>query len=154
MADGARLVMLNQAKQEMGGYSTGQSPGWVNDKMTYSGPQHGGGFRRELKDAVQYSANWSDYLASSAYAHAWMLSHLPAWSEVSFPGFITLTFGVWGAWVTARDRRRELFLLYGSLTWLAFWASFGPTALLYSALYRVVPMFTWLRAPAGPRFDW
>jgi len=45
--------------------------------------------RSELEDAVQYSANWSDYLASSAYAHAWMLSHLPAWSEVSFPGFVT-----------------------------------------------------------------
>jgi hypothetical protein len=106
------------------------------------------GFRRELNDSVQYSANWSDYLASSAYAHAWMLSHLPAWSEVSFPGFVALMFGVWGAWVAVRDRRRELILLYGGLTLLAFWASFGPRAILYSALYRVVPMFAWLRAPA------
>jgi hypothetical protein len=108
----------------------------------------GGGVRRELKDAVQYSANWSDYLASSAYAHAWMLSHLPAWSEVSFPGFVTIVFGVWGAWVAGRDRRRELLAIYGGLTLLAFWASFGPKLLLYSALYRVVPMFAWLRAPA------
>ncbi|HEX3644603.1 MAG TPA: hypothetical protein VHT95_03300 [Vicinamibacterales bacterium] len=106
------------------------------------------GFRRELKDSVQYSANWSDYLASSSYAHAWMLGHLPAWSEVSFPGFVTLIFGVWGAWVAARERRRELLLLYGGLTLLAFWASFGPRAILYSALYRMVPMFAWLRAPA------
>jgi hypothetical protein len=108
----------------------------------------GGGVRRELNDAVQYSANWSDYLASSAYAHAWMLSHLPAWTEVSFPGFVTAVFGLWGAWVAGRDRRRELLAIYGGLTLLAFWASFGPKLLLYSALYRVVPMFAWLRAPA------
>jgi hypothetical protein len=116
--------------------------------LPYVTLQRVGGFRRELGDAVQYSANWSDYLASSAYAHAWMLSHLPVWTEVSFPGFVTLIFGVWGACVAARDRRREMFLLYGGLTLLAFWASFGPGALLYSALYRAVPMFTWLRAPA------
>ena len=108
----------------------------------------GGGVRRELKDAVQYSANWSDYLASSAYAHAWMLGRLPAWSEVSFPGLVTVAFGGWGAWVAARDRRRELLAIYGGLTLLAFWASFGPKLLLYSALYQVVPMFAWLRAPA------
>jgi hypothetical protein len=116
--------------------------------LPYATLQRVGGFRRELKDAVQYSANWSDYLASSAYAHAWMLSHLPEWSEVSFPGFVTLIFGVWGAWVAGHERRRELLLLYGGLTLLAFWASFGPKGLLYSALYTVVPMFAWLRAPA------
>ena len=53
-----------------------------------------------------------------------------------------------GAWIAARDRRRELFLIYGGLALLAFWASFGPAGFLYSALYNVVPMFTWLRAPA------
>jgi hypothetical protein len=116
--------------------------------LPYVTLQRVGGFRRELNDSVQYSANWSDYLASSAYAHAWMLSHLPAWSDVSFPGFVTLIFGVVGASVAVRDRRRELFVLYGGLTLLAFWASFGPKALLYSALYRIVPMFAWLRAPA------
>ena len=108
----------------------------------------GGGVHRELKDAVQFSANWSDYLASSSYAHAWMLSHLPEWSEVSFPGFVTLLFGGWGIWVARRDRRGELLALYGGLTLLAFWASFGPKGLLYSALYHAVPMFAWLRAPA------
>ena len=116
--------------------------------LPYVTLQRGAGFRRELKDAVQYSANWSDYLASSSYAHAWMLSHLPEWSDVSFPGFVTLVFGAWGAWIARRDRRDELLALYGGLTVLAFWASFGPKALLYSALYHVVPMFAWLRAPA------
>lgn len=108
----------------------------------------GGGVHRELKDAIQFSARWNDYLSSSSYAHAWMLAHLPEWSEVLFPGCVTLILGVWGAWVAARDRRRELLILYGGLAVLAFWASFGPRALLYSALYRVVPMFAWLRAPA------
>ena len=116
--------------------------------LPYVTLQRVGGFRRELKDAVQYSASWSDFLASSAYAHAWMLSRLPEWSEVSFPGFVPLIFGVWGAWTLTRDRRRELLLVYGGMTVLAFWASFGPKAMLYSALYNVVPMFAWLRAPA------
>ena len=116
--------------------------------LPYVTLQRVGGFRRELEDATQYSAHWSDYLASSSYAHAWMLSHLSEWSEVSFPGVVTVVFGVWGAWIAGRDRRRELLVLYGGLTLLAFWASFGPHALLYSALYRVVPMFAWLRAPA------
>jgi hypothetical protein len=106
------------------------------------------GFRRELKDAVQYSAGWSDYFASSSYAHAWMLGHLPPWTEVSFPGFVTLVFGAGGAWVARRDRHRELLGVYGGLALLAFWASFGPKGLLYSALYHIVPMFAWLRAPA------
>jgi len=116
--------------------------------LPYAALQRDGGFRRELKDAVQYSANWSDYLASSSYAHAWMLGHLPAWTEVSFPGFVIALFGVAGAWIALRGRRRELLFIYGGLTLLAFWASFGPTGVLYSALYKVVPMFTWMRAPA------
>ena len=115
--------------------------------LPYVTLQQVGGFRRELKDAVQYSANWSDYLASSAYAHAWMLAYLPPWTEVSFPGFVIVVFGACGAWVAARHRR-EIAFLYGGLTLLAFWASFGPSGQLYSALYKVVPMFAWLRAPA------
>lgn len=117
--------------------------------LPYLTLQRVGGFRRELTDAVRYSSNWSDYLASSSYGHAWMRSHLPAWSDVSFPGFVTAIFGVWGAGIAMRDRRRrELLVLYGGLAFLACWASFGPKALLYSALYNVLPMFAWLRAPA------
>jgi hypothetical protein len=67
---------------------------------------------------------------------------------VSFPGFVVLVLGVCGAVIAALDRRIELVTLYGGLTLMAFWASFGPKGQLYSALYRVVPMFAWLRAPA------
>ena len=116
--------------------------------LPYATLQQVGGFRRELKDASQFAANWSNYFASSSYAHAWMLTYLPEWTEVTFPGFIAVLFGVGGAWAASRDRRWELLALYGGLTLLAFWASFGPRGFLYSAFYNVVPMFTWLRAPA------
>jgi hypothetical protein len=43
---------------------------------------------------------------------------------------------------------RETALLYGSLGVLAFWASFGPPALLYTAMFHVIPLFTFLRAPS------
>jgi hypothetical protein len=107
-----------------------------------------GGFGRPLEEAVTYSANWSDYLASNAYAHDWMLSHLPQWFEVSFPGFLVSVFSAGGVWFARRDQRGSIALLYGALTLLAFWASFGPVAGLYSVLYRSVPFFVWLRAPA------
>ena len=45
-------------------------------------------------------------------------------------------------------RARETMTLYGSLGILAFWGSFGPGAGLYTVLYRVVPLFTFLRAPS------
>ena len=85
-----------------------------------------GGFRRALGDAGAFAANWSDYLASSSHAHTWMLRYLPPWVEVSFPGYVPLAFGLAGAWVVRRGPRRELLVLYGGLTLLAFWASFGP----------------------------
>ncbi len=116
--------------------------------VPYATLQRVQGFRRQLDQARQYSSNWSDYFASSAHAHVWMLPHLPPWSEVVFPGFIALGFGV-AALVVARKRHRgELVAIYGGLAALALWASFGPAGLLYSALYRTVPLFAWLRAPA------
>ncbi len=46
-----------------------------------------------------------------------------------------------------RARRLESLAIYGGLTLLAFWASFGPAAGLYTMLYEVVPGFGLLRAP-------
>src|SRR5581483_7650932 len=107
----------------------------------------GEGFGRSLEAAASFSANWSAYLASSSHAHVWMLSLIPRPSESLFPGFVALVAGVAGAWIAARDRR-ELLMLYGGLAVLAFWASFGPQARFYGALYYVVPVFAWMRAPA------
>jgi hypothetical protein len=116
--------------------------------LPYVQLQRVAGFRRELEQARLYSSHWSDYFASSAHAHTWMLAYLPRWMEVGFPGFIALTFGVAGLWLARGRHRGELVAIYGGLALLACWASFGPAGLLYSALYEVVPLFAWLRAPA------
>jgi hypothetical protein len=108
------------------------------------------GFTRPLSEAVQFSADWRAYLASSAVAHRWMLRFIGHWNEVLFPGFIATTAGAAGlliGWKT-RGRSREIAILYGALAALACWASFGPQAGLYGALYRVFPIFAWMRAPA------
>jgi hypothetical protein len=130
------------------------------------------GFDRGLEGARFYSPNWSAYLASSSYAHAWMLERITPWkNEVAFPGFVATSFGLGGMLLLAARRRpplgvfpaaggeasssdrtrppdgRELLALYGGLTLLAFWASFGPAAGLYSVLYRTIPVFGLLRAP-------
>jgi hypothetical protein len=114
----------------------------------YLALQRGAGFGRSLEDAARYSANWSAYLASSAHAHAWMLGLLPPWSEVLFPGFVALLLGLAGLWLARHQSRGEIVALYGGLALLAFWASFGPSAFLYTLLYRAIPVFSWLRAPA------
>ena len=117
----------------------------------YLALQRGGQLNRPLDEAVRWSANWPAYLASGAYAHGWILGVLERWgehwNEAVFPGFVATIGGLAGVW-TARNRQRELVILYGGLAVLAAWASFGPAAGLYTVLYRVVPVFSLLHAPA------
>ncbi|MEP7307108.1 MAG: hypothetical protein ABJA98_16470 [Acidobacteriota bacterium] len=113
----------------------------------YLALQRDTGFGRGIDDARRYSADWRSYLASSAYAHSWMLKSLGRWNEVLFPGVLATGLGAAGVWLIRR-RRSDLLVIYGGLTALAFWTSFGPKAGLYTALYDVVPLFTWLRAPS------
>ena len=76
--------------------------------------------------------------------------------EVLFPGVLVMVCGLLGLFTTWRPQLqaigqrddRETVMLYGSLGVLALWASFGPPAGLYTLLYRVVPLFTFLRAPS------
>jgi hypothetical protein len=105
------------------------------------------GFHRPLDAARPFSANLSSYLASSSYAHSWMLPFLPPWREVAFPGFVATAFGLAGLWFGHRFRRGETAVVYGGATILAFWASFGPAGGLYTVLYRTMPVFSWMRAP-------
>jgi hypothetical protein len=118
--------------------------------LPYALLQQSTGFSRTLDAARQYSADWRAYLASSAYAHAWILRLIGHWKEVLFPGFVALTLGAVGALVGwfRRGRARELAVLYGGLVVLASWASLGPDAGLYSVLYRLIPLFSLLRAPS------
>jgi len=114
----------------------------------YLALQHTSGFGRGVGEAVPYSANWSAYLASSSFAHAWLLAFLPQWKDALFPGLLVTVFGAAGLIVARRQGRGELALLYGGLAGLAFWMSFGPAGRLYSWFYAIIPVFTWLRAPS------
>ncbi len=65
-----------------------------------------GGFNRDLASARFYAPNLSAYLASSSYAHAWMLNLIPQWrNEVAFPGFMLTICGAAGVWVARSTRR-------------------------------------------------
>lgn len=115
--------------------------------VPYAALQRTTGFKRTIADAANYAANWSAYLASSAYAHAWWLRWLPRWTEVNFPGVVATIFGLAGCAAARTPREREVVLVYGSLAVLACWASFGPSAGLYTVLYTLVPPFSWMRVP-------
>ncbi len=115
--------------------------------VPYAALQRTTGFKRTIADAGHYSANWSAYLASAAYAHAWLLRWLPRWTEVNFPGVVATVFGLAGVAAARTPREREVVLVYGSLGVLACWASLGPSAGLYTVLYTVVPPFSWMRVP-------
>lgn len=109
------------------------------------------GFSRPVDDARLFSATWRTYFASSAYMHAWLLPLIGRWNEVLFPGFVGLIGGVAGAVVGWRehDRFRQIVVVYVSLTVLAYWASLGPDAGLYSVLSAAAPaVFSFMRAPS------
>jgi len=111
--------------------------------------QRSGAFDRPLAESRRYAADWHSYLASAGRAHQWMLPWVRPWRDVAFPGFVALAFGL-GRLSTAwrlRGRAAEVAALYGSLGVLAFWASFGPAARLYSLFFYTMPGFTLLRAP-------
>jgi len=48
--DSQPKAFVSGAVDNMSGYSTGQSPGWEGDKMTFSGPSHGGGATMTVHD--------------------------------------------------------------------------------------------------------
>jgi hypothetical protein len=135
--------------------------------------QESGTLRRTLEESTRYSADWKAWLASSAWAHRWMLPYLGSWNEVLFPGFLTTILAVGGlAWAfvgggvtpdagasaiedtvaataTASGwERRDIAAFYGLVAVLGFWISFGPHAGLYAWLFNTVPLFSLLRAPA------
>jgi hypothetical protein len=119
--------------------------------------QENTGFQRELREAYRYAADWRAYLASSAWAHRWMLEYIRRWNEVLFPGFTAVILGLVGMFVAVRQTGpvvasagwgRGTTTFYLLVFVLTVWASFGPAAGLYSVLYQAVPVFSLLRAPA------
>ncbi|HSK10061.1 MAG TPA: hypothetical protein VK911_10825 [Vicinamibacterales bacterium] len=127
---------------------------------------------RTLREAVQWSADWRSYLASGGLGHRWMLPLIQSWREVLFPGFVAVGLGLAGAvagfaaglrprrgakLLASPGRRRplagpppllETTLFYTLIAVVSAWVSFGPAGGLYSLLYRAIPVFTFLRAPA------
>lgn len=128
--------------------------------LPYVALQDAPGYERPLDASIRWSASWRSWLASGAWAHRWWLPRLGAWGEVLFPGWLLLGLGLMGVALAPRRRGalgstprecpplHETAGFYGLLGVLAFWASFGPGAGLYAALYRVVPFFSLLRAPS------
>ena len=119
------------------------------------------GFSRPVQEAYQFSADWRAWLASSAWAHRWMLPLLGSWKDVLFPGFLVTAFGVAGAWLGLRGRLtvasqpspqlsgiggRAIAGFYVMLVVLAGWSAFGPAGGLYTVLYHTVPLFAFIRA--------
>jgi hypothetical protein len=119
---------------------------------------------RELDEAREYSANWAAYLAADGWGNGWVkmaalrLSGVQ-WREVLFPGLVTLALALVGVATASgglrepggavtHPRSRETVLFYGLVAVLAGWLSFGPDAGIYGVMYRVVPTFSLLRAPA------
>lgn len=130
--------------------------------LPYVDLQEQTGFGRTLDDARRYSANFGAWFASSAWAHRWWLPYIEGFSEVLFPGILTLGLGLWGT-VTAirrsgpgptsggRDGNRlhgDTLAFYIVTLVLAFWTCLGPKAGLYTLLFNTVPVFSLLRAPA------
>jgi hypothetical protein len=114
--------------------------------LPYLRVQSEGGFVRTLDDAGEYSANLGAWGASAAWAHRWWLPALPDYNEVLFPGLLTVTLGISGVWVMRRQR--DTVVLYLLTAVFAFWSSFGPDAGLYLLFYKVIPIFSFLRAPS------
>jgi hypothetical protein len=114
--------------------------------------QRASGFARTLDDARIFSADWRSFLASASWAHRWMLPLLGRWKEPLNPGFLVAACAVAGVWAgsrSARDGRlRDVTIFYCLVTGLAFWISFGPGGGLYTALYRAIPLFSFVRAPS------
>lgn len=122
------------------------------------------GFTRTIEDARMYSAHWQAWVSSSAWAHRWWLTWLPASNEVLFPGIVTTVLGLFGLVVALRGRAidtatpapladgtppvRRTAGFYALVGGLALWASFGPAAGLYTVLFNYIPVFSFLRAPA------
>ena len=119
------------------------------------------GFERSLTEARVHSTNFGTYFASAVVVHRWMLELLDKWkfdrwTEVLFPGFLSIGLAILAVvaaipGLQARDSAHrdsvQVTGLYVTLALLAFWASLGPSAGLYTWLYHVVPAFSFLRAP-------
>ena len=124
--------------------------------LPYFDLQRESGFARTLDESRTYSANLAAWFASAAWAHRWWLPflrrpYLPDFSEVLFPGIITLALGLYGAWIGMRGSGKvpkDVVRFYVIVGVLAFWTTLGPVAGLYTLLHNTIPVLSFLRAPS------
>jgi hypothetical protein len=111
------------------------------------------GFRREVTDAVVYSANFHAWTASSGVLHAWMLHQPQDWAEPIFPGFAALVLGLGGLalslWKPVVPGRpsRDIAAFYLCTLVVLVWLTFGPRAGAYALFYKAIPIFSYMRVP-------
>jgi hypothetical protein len=123
--------------------------------LPYLEMQQTTGFQRPI--GGQYSANLGAWLNSSAWAHRWWAPYLRAPSEGLFPGIMAIVLGVSGAMMIPRLKAgamaptgfsRDVAWFYVALALFTVWLTLGPDAGLYTFLYNIVPVFSFLRAPS------
>ncbi len=110
---------------------------------------------------ARYSAHWLDYVTSGTLLGQQTLvtivdavrPYVPsgmfqAPNEVLFPGFVIAALAVVGASLGLVDAtQRRAIAGYMVIAAAALWASFGPSAGLYSVMATTVPGISLLRAP-------
>ena len=122
------------------------------------------GFYRRYEDVVQFSAKPSDYLRPSAFNKAPHWRWLPRQErseKALFPGFVALVLAGLGLYYGRKATRgdplsRTMWIFFVGLSAIAVILSLGPelrlgervVTLPYQFLYRHVPGFNGMRAPA------
>ncbi len=102
------------------------------------------GLTRSFADVFQYSASWSDYLATGGRLHfAWWSGRFFK-ADALFPGLVGLALALVAvaSGVAMTDVRARMALAFGVVA-VAF--SFGPRFPLYEALYYLFPLMKGIR---------
>jgi hypothetical protein len=102
------------------------------------------GFTRSLAEVSEFSAHFTDYLATGGRFHFSVWSHRFFEGDALFPGVIAAGLAVTAlvAGVAWKDRRARMAVAFGLV---AFAVSFGPAFPLYAALCRVFPPMAGIR---------
>ena len=119
------------------------------------------GFARQMDEARDYSTNWAAWIQPAAWAPRLWQPLAATASETAFPGILASVLGLAGLWrglrrPTTADASagahdglpRDVVGFYGVLALVTCWTAFGPAAGLYAVLYKTIPVFSFLRAPA------
>lgn len=115
--------------------------------LTYTDHRKQVGAERVLnvEEARAYSADLRSYVTSTSWAHEPVSHAIGLGREVLFPGVVVTLLAMFALW---RHDRHRVVVFYVAIVLLAFWASLGPDAGLYTWLSGTVPFMSFLRAPA------